>query len=44
MNDFSRIHSMNALTTSANIKKRRRWTLVLLLAIVAGVTLVTLVD
>ncbi len=44
MIDFSRIHAMNAMTTSANIRKRRRWTPTLLMAIVAGVTLVTLVD
>ena len=44
MNDFSRIHSMNALTTSANVRKRRRWTPMLLVAIATGVTLVALID
>ena len=44
MNDFSRIHAMNALTTSSLKKKRRGWTPMLLMAIAAGLTLLTLVD
>ena len=44
MIDFSRIHAMNVLTTSSLKRKRRRWTPMLLMAIAAGVALVTLVD
>ncbi len=44
MIDFSRIHAMNALTTSTNIRRRRGRIPLVLLVLAAAVTLITLVD